>query len=719
MKKNILLLTIILVCAVAVRAQQNINVASFRLDPTDLTANRDSTIVIDQNGEKCALIKVRTTQTGFSFDVGALGIMKTEQHTAEIWVYVPHGVRHITIQHQQLGTCEYQIPIPVDKARTYIMELTTGRVTTVVEDAVTEQYVVFDVTPKDALITLDGESLTPVGGTAMKLLRFGTYDYRVEMKNYHPEIGKITVSDPVNKHLINVRLKPAFGWIDIKSSPSAIGGRVYIDNELMGIVPMKTNNIASGVHRLKIVRQMYADFEQQVTVSDSQTTTIVPVLNANFTTVTLTTASDAEIWVNGEKKGTGSWTGPLQAGDYLFETRTQHHRNATLRQSIASNQSPQVITLPAPTPITGRLEITTQPAMADIVIDGEKVGQTPINLNNILIGSHKVTVSKTGYGDLNAEVEITEGNTATLGGTLSESARVAITTNIPNANIAIDGVDMGRIKPTYNLGYGSHTILLKCEGFKDRTVTIDVTPQRTTFRVDMEALFGDKTFTVRGVSFTMVAVRGGSFRMGATGGKVSHSYYDDNPAHSVTLSDYRIGQKEVTQALWRAVMGNNPSNFKGDQRPVEMVSWDNCQKFIRKLNQLTGEHFRLPTEAEWEYAARGGNRSRGYTYAGGNDIDQVAWYGGNSGGTTHDVGTKQANELGLYDMSGNVFEWCQDWYADYSTNSQTNPTGPTTGTIRVYRGGSWWHNDQYCRVSDRRYHSPVIQYYYLGFRLAL
>ena len=149
------------------------------------------------------------------------------------------------------------------------------------------------------------------------------------------------------------------------------------------------------------------------------------------------------------------------------------------------------------------------------------------------------------------------------------------------------------------------------------------------------------------------------------------------------------------------------------------ISWNDCQEFIKKLNAMTGKNFRLPTEAEWEYAARGGNKSRGYKYSGSNNIDDVAWYGDNNGGETHPVRTKQANELGIYDMSGNVYEWCQDWYGDYSSATKTNPKGATTGSRRVLRGGSWLNIAGYCRSSYRYNNSPDYRYSHLGFRLVL
>ncbi len=238
-----------------------------------------------------------------------------------------------------------------------------------------------------------------------------------------------------------------------------------------------------------------------------------------------------------------------------------------------------------------------------------------------------------------------------------------------------------------------------------------------------------QTFTVYGVSFTMVTVEGGTFTMGATPEQDDEAYNSEKPAHQVTLSSFCIGQTEVTQTLWMAVMGGgNPSEFYGSfDRPVERVSWNDCQEFITKLNQKTGQSFRLPTEAEWEFAARGGNHSQGYKYAGSNTIGDVAWYAANAyfvGKSsidygTHIVATKAANELGLYDMSGNVMEWCQDWYGSYSSDAQTNPTGPASGYSRVIRDGCWSDDAWYCGVT-RRYDGETFErMWHIGLRLAL
>ena len=317
----------------------------------------------------------------------------------------------------------------------------------------------------------------------------------------------------------------------------------------------------------------------------------------------------------------------------------------------------------------GNLNVNYQPTNAEVWIDGRKAGTSPDVFRNIIVGSHSVELRASGYTSKQERISIEEGKTAILTGALERQQQTAVAASSSPSS------------------FSSSAAI--------------------------------ETITVNGVSFNMVRVDGGTFTMGATKEQGSDAYDDEKPAHKVTLSTYSIGETEVTQALWQAVMGSNPSNWKGDNLPVETVSWDDCQTFIQKLNQLTGRRFRLPTEAEWEYAARGGNKSRGYKYSGSNSIGDVAWYTSNASSQTHSVKTKQANELGLYDMSGNVYEWCQDWYGSYSSGSQTNPTGPSSDSRRVNRGGSWSGSAGGCRVSYRYGHSPGNTNFFLGLRLAL
>ena len=235
--------------------------------------------------------------------------------------------------------------------------------------------------------------------------------------------------------------------------------------------------------------------------------------------------------------------------------------------------------------------------------------------------------------------------------------------------------------------------------------------------VDWELATTGDVFTDSATGMQMVFVKGGCYQMGDTFGD---GYANEKPVHEVCVNDFYIGKYEVTQGQWQRIMGNNPSYYKncGDNCPVEQVSWNDIQQFIQRLNNQSGKQYRLPTEAEWEYAARSGGKSE--KYAGGNDVDAVAWYDGNSGRETHPVGQKQPNGLGLYDMSGNVWEWCSDWYGEkyYGQSFRDNPDGPSSGSYRVLRGGSWGDDPWGVRVANRGRYVPVDRFYNIGFRLA-
>lgn len=323
MNKKLLLVLILFVGVLSVGAQ-NVSVVSCKYDENDQTANLQGTMVMDQNGEKCALLRIQTTQMGFSFDVGTLGVTKVVQKTGEVWVYVPHGVRRITIRHQQLGTAEYAFPINIERAKTYVVELTTGEVHTVVTHAVTSQYVLFRLTPPNAIVELDGQMLETTDGTAYKRIPFGSYSYRVQAPRYAPEVGTIKVDDPTNKHVVEVKLQP------------------------------------------------------------------------QFTTVTLSSpVSQAEIWVNEQKKGVGQCTIELGYGTYMVECRLAGHRPSQQEVSISAQQANSTITLQAPTPIYGNIDIQSSPADAEVWIGDKKMGTTPTTLQ-ALIGSYKVVLKKSG-----------------------------------------------------------------------------------------------------------------------------------------------------------------------------------------------------------------------------------------------------------------------------------------------------------------------------------
>jgi len=449
---------------------------------------------------------------------------------------------------------------------------------------------------------------------------------------------------------------------------------VYIDDNLQALQNgMLSLLLPMGQHTYRIEAPAYEPKSGSFTIGNETLQLPVKLESAMSVLSVSTTTPGTQIYVNDQLRGTSSWSGSLPAGTYRVEGRLSGHRK--YRQNITlSQRDDQQLTIPALQAITGILNVNYQPLNAEVWLDGKKVGSSPNVFRNITIGSHDVELRADGYTSRKERVSIEEGKTFSLTGSLE--------------------------KPVSAIAQSS-------------------TPQSSTPQSSSVSGSAVERFTVDGVLFNMVRVDGGTFQMGATSEQGSDAYDWEKPAHQVTLSSYYIGETEVTQELWQAVMGSNPSYYKGANLPVERVSWNDCQDFIRKLNAKTGRQFRLPTEAEWEYAARGGRKSQGYKYSGSNTIDDVAWYDKTTNGEgTRDVKTKQANELGLYDMSGNVYEWCEDWYGAYSSSSQSDPKGPSSGSSRVHRGGSYYFA-RWCRVSYRDFNSPDYSWFNLGLRLAL
>ena len=428
--------------------------------------------------------------------------------------------------------------------------------------------------------------------------------------------------------------------------------------------------LAYGSHTYKVEAGGYISKSGSFTIGKGDMTPISVSLVSALATLNVSCPTPAvSLYVDKKSVGSLPWNGSLKEGMHLLEVRKDGYRSQQKTIQLAQQQKLDVA-FDALSAIQGNLSVNFKPFGSDVYVDGVKVGQSPRVFNGVLVGNHNVEIRKSGYSTSRQTVMISEGQTASISGSLTSSASSS------NANV----LSSGSSSPSGN------------------TITIPVK---------------------NGINIEMVKVEAGSFDMGATP-EMEKPADREKPVHRVTLTNnYYIGKYEVTQALWQAVMGSNPSNFKGDDLPVEMVTWNDCQDFISKLNAMTGKRFRLPSEAEWEYAARGGNKSRGYQYIGSNTIGDVAWYGDNSGSKTHAVGTKQPNELGIYDMAGNVFEWCQDWYGSYNSSPQVNPTGAASGSYRVDRGGSWLNLAWNCRTSYRDESASCCCDSILGFRLVL
>ena len=541
------------------------------------------------------------------------------------------------------------------------------------------------------ILDVEGNVIKPLvkkGNETWAYMTHGSQQMKVLTKDYLPimvDFSNYGISQvEKNKTYVLVLTKPVGG-----AEPVDAGGNFYAlsvqpKNAVVtidGVLQPSSSDgeysamLPYGTHTYEVEAGGYISKSGSFTVSSGDMTPISVSLLSAMASVSITCPTPAvSLYVDKKAVGNSPWSGSLKEGMHLLEARKSGYRSQQKTIQLAQQQKLDV-TFGELVAIQGNLSVNYKPFGADVYVDGKKLGQSPRVFNDLLVGNHQVEVRKDGYATDRKTVSISEGQTASITGTLASNAVASSSSNTSNYS-----------------SNSSYTLL------GNNTISIPVK---------------------NGISIEMVKVEAGTFMMGATS-EMKDSYDWEKPVHQVTLTnDYYMGKYEVTQALWEAVMGSNPSYFKGDNLPVEKMSWNDCLEFISKLNSMTGRKFRLPTEAEWEYAARGGKKSRSYQYSGSSNISDVAWYYGNSGSKTHPVGTKQANELGIYDMSGNVYEWCQDWYGSFSSSSQTNPTGSDSGSNRVFRGGGWNCNAGCCRSSFRCYITPDIRDYYLGLRLVL
>ena len=459
-----------------------------------------------------------------------------------------------------------------------------------------------------------------------------------------------------------VEQAPTGAYLVMRLTPS--NAVVWIDDEMQkmeegGLMKFLTN----GKHTYRV---QAAGYEQEVGSVEitGERKELKVVLQSNMANLSLSCAdANVKLFLDGKQVGTGSWHGEVVPGSHVLEAMRDGYRSQTKQIDVEERQTYEC-RFDELIAINGYLEVASHPLDTEVFLDGEKIGTTPFGPEKVLIGLHQLELRKSGYQTLKKDIVISEGETYMVNNALEKQEDKSVTSN---KNVVYDS---------------------------------------------------NKEFMVNGVSFTMVAVEGGTFFMGATP-EQGKGHIDALPVHQVTLTSYMIGQTEVTQALWTAVMGFNPSIFKGNDLPVDNVNYNDCIEFIDKLNEKTGQNFRLPTEAEWEYAARGGNKSKGYKYSGSNDVEDVAWYMGNSSNTSHAVATKQSNELGIYDMSGNMIEWCSDWFDIYTTNSVNNPTGPQNGMFRILRGGCWSMSGDHVLVCKRMMLKPESLTCISTLRLAL
>ena len=687
----------------------------FKLEENDMDALIHH-YKIDQNGNKMAIIKMVNPNKGFAFDIGSIGDALVEEKKGETWVFVPQNTKRITVNHESLGVLRnYEIPLEIEAGRVYSVTLISGTVKKEVVEAPPD-FIKINSIPEGADIFINDIPLNKKTPLTNHSIAIGEYTITLSKPLYYNYKRSVTIK-PNEDNKFTFTLRPNFGSLQCIADKDLQDAVIFIDEEEKGSLNKLITPIKTGTHTLLIKKELYADYTTKFTIADGEAKQLNIALTPTFGTILINTnPANSTLFINKEKQPINTVI-KKPAGNYFIEITNEKYY--TIAKNIELTQQQQYTETITLTPKTGNIEIITTPDEAEVWLNNIKQTRTtPMVIRDVMVGDYGVEIKKNGYTTLQKNIIVKQHETAKINEILANTKTIQIQTNPANAQIQIDGKNIGVSPINYEFKIdNNYNIKINKENYKQLNEIIFITEN-----VNKLPIYNlEKNIVLPEIE--MVFVQGGTYNMGCTYEQGNDCSDDEKPAHQVTLSDYYIGKYEVTQGLWKKVMGSNPSKFIscGDDCPVESVSWDDCQTFISKLNQLTGKKYRLPTEAEWEYAARGG---RGVArivqqtkYAGSNALDEVAWYDGNSDGKTHTVGSKKPNALGVYDMSGNVWEWCNDWYDKYSISGVKNPQGAKAGSGRVIRGGSWYGNGFYDRVSSRDSRNPSYSYNNYGIRL--
>ena len=490
MNKTIYTFILFLLIPFVAFGQDKIAVSDFALAPKDLTAIQQGTMLADQNGEKCAIIKVKTTEKGFTFDIGSLAVQKVDyNHTAEIWVYVPHGAKKITIAHPQLGEVSYDFPIPIERGKTYIMKLTTNTVVTSVFDEKHSGRLILNISPKNATVGLDGRVESISNGVIDENVFYGTHRYVISADRYHTLDDTVTIRS--EKTVRNVRLKQAWGWLKFDNSADLTDAHLFVDTVSRGYISSAPVDIASGTHIIRINKPLYRTYEQEIIIKDSTVNTISPALESDYGVVSLKVPDDkASIWIDDQLVGTGSYEGNLGTGQHIVECKRPSHR-PTKKMINVLKDSKTSIQLDAPSPIYSLLKINTYGVPVLIDIDNQDVEKSDgaYSNNKILIGSHTVNVHQKGYKTVTFTADLKEGIPFEKDIRLEAIVAVEFTSKPKNSKVIIDGTYIG-ITPISNiLSYGKHTVEYQHAGYASNNWTRDFKTDNEVFNKNLNRIY--------------------------------------------------------------------------------------------------------------------------------------------------------------------------------------------------------------------------------------
>lgn len=766
------LLALILSTFFLTAAAQDFEIVSVESLPADMSAREE--MKTDHNERQCALLRIATQNIVpeqrekfmFKADLGS-EVMERASRNGEIWLWVSPGLKYLRIQHPDLGQYELRFLDYVNRVEalhTYKITI-KGTLSLPLQgqgnNTPTQQYLAFRITPANATLFVNDEIWdVSSDGSAVRFVNFGTYNYRVMASNYITQTGTVIVNDPDNTQTVPVNLKPDFVEVTLKVDADA---EIWVNNEKKGSREW-TGQLGKGTYKIECKQENHETtmVSKEITTEMNGQTITLPLPKPIYGSLNVESSPiGATIFIDGKNMGeTPKSINELLIGQHEIllikdDFTPQYREMVEIVQDVRAHVKVVMAEFEAYAGCYTLFRCNNylwnypsgkyveQVKLRKAVLAAEEESDTSyevsiffrndnyqlpsnaflIKLRNIAHEANEqgCKLCLTGTGDL--------GN-GSYDQTLSENRCRKIMTElikmgVPESQIIL--VPKGGVDPSLEccsrvliqlLPKPEKTQIVE-DGHSQRDERLNQVLPVVSKEIDNNT---EKVFTLNDVSFTMKLVEGGTFSMGCSSkNNEDDSWYTElaeakeeaKPAHNVRVETFYMGETVVTQALWKLVMGNNPSYGKNDNYPVNQVSWNDCQEFIRKLNSLTGKNFRLPTEAEWEYSARGGKNLNGFS-----DDDNV--YDGYIYGHVL-VKDKSPNELGLYDMMDNVLQWCGDWYGNYSNLPLDNPQGPFSGLNRVIRGGCRENLDEdFCNyVWSRLGGDPDIAYKFVGFRLCL